>query len=278
MKADDFIQAVEHRFKTQRSHFSPYNQSHAIATLNWLKRHRVKPNSPQLKRVEGWLEAVYHLQGLENYELAYEGMQVRLGKVVSGIGDEPLDELLGLWGYASRRLALYEELLGKVSGHREVRLIDGIAHTHHSLGDYETTLQWCDRYREALAEQANSKSGRLWGLLGITYHAKGDFSLAIDYHQRRLALGQSQRDLKEQMCALGDLGIAYFSIGAVDEARDCHEAQLGLSDEALNPEQRLSALGSSRLVSNVWHWRVARRATGRGHNWKRCSGEVRRSR
>ena len=130
-----------------------------------------------------------------------------------------------------------------MSGHQEVRLIDGTAHTHHSLGNYEPTLQWCDRLQEALA-RSSDESGRLWGLLGITHHARGDFSLAIEYHQRRLALGQSKHDVEEQMCALGNLGIAYFSIGAVDRARDCHEAQLTLSDETLNIEQRLSALGS----------------------------------
>lgn len=51
---------------------SMFERSQYLAAVNWLRRYRAKPNSPNLTQVKGYLEAFYHLRSLENYRLAYE--------------------------------------------------------------------------------------------------------------------------------------------------------------------------------------------------------------
>ena len=159
--------------------------------LHWLKRYQPKAGANNLQRVKGWLEGAHYLTSLENYRLAYEVVQVQLG--VTASDDKPLHELLGRWVYNAERLVLYESLLDKLPVEDEVALIDGIAHTHHSLGNYDEVLHWCDRYREALTQLADpltaqKAEGRLFGLMGITHQAKGDYVQAVYAHERRLVI------------------------------------------------------------------------------------------
>ena len=230
---------------TPPAQLSPFERSQYLAAINWLQRYRAKPNAPNIMQVQGWLEAAYHLRALENYRLAYEILWVTprvAHKIAEG---EPLHELLGLWGHGVERLALYEGLLGKLPPNQEMRLLDGMGHTHHGLGDYAAALRDCDRYQKVL-EQLNDDRlwGRLWGLLGITHHAMGAFDKAVEFQQRRLALSQRVGDRREQAYAWGDLGVAYYSLGEYGTARTCHEEQLALSEQINDAVQMRSALGS----------------------------------
>lgn len=252
MKAKEIVQVVEGWLCEERSHFSCYERSQAKAMLHWLKRYRPKASANNLQRVKGWLEGVHYLTSLENYRLAYKVMQVQLG--ITASDDRPLHELLGRWGYNAERLTLYESLLEKLSVEDEVTLIDGIAHTHHSLGDYDEVLWWCDRYREALTQltdplAAQKAEGRLYGLIGITHHAKGDYLQAVDAQEQRLAIRREAADCRGQADALGDLGIARFSMGEFAVAIACHEEQLELALLAKDEEQQMMALGSLAHVA-----------------------------
>ncbi len=196
-------------------------------------------------QVKGYLEASYHLRALENYRLAYEILWVSPQVENKAAVSEPLHELLGLWGHGVERLALYEGLLGKLSLTQEMRLLDGIGHTHHGLGDYAAALRDCDRYKKVLEQLDDDRPwGRLWGLLGITHHAMGAFDKAVEFHQQRLGLGQRVGDRKERAYTLGDLGVAYYSSGEYGTARTCHEEQLALSAQIDDATQMRSALGS----------------------------------
>ena len=224
---------------------SPFERSQYLAAVNWLRRYRAKPNSPNIMQVKGWLEAAYHLRALENYGLAYEILWVSPPLANNIAGSEPLHELLGLWGHWVERLALYEGLLGKLPLNQEMRLLDGLGHTHHGLGDYAAVLRDCDRYQKVLEQLDDDRLwGRLWGLLGITHHAMGAFDKAIKFHHQRLALSQRVGDRKEQAYAMGDLGVAYYSLGEYATARTCHEEQLALSVQLNDGMQMRSALGS----------------------------------
>lgn len=252
MQAKEIVAAVEGWVCEQRAHLSCYERSQARAMMHWLKRYRPKADATNLQRVEGWLEGVHYLTSLENYQLAYEVMQVQLE--ITTTDEKPLHELLGRWGYSTEQLALYESLLGEVPVEREVTLIDGIAHTQHSLGNYDEVLRWCDRYKEALAElqdlsQAQKAEGRLYGLIGITHHAKGDYLQAVDAHERRLAIGRGIADWQAQADALGDLGIAHFSTGAFTDAIACHEEQLALCLQGQDEARQMMALGSLAHVA-----------------------------
>ncbi|MEO0807077.1 MAG: tetratricopeptide repeat protein, partial [Cyanobacteria bacterium J06643_4] len=243
----DVIQAVEGWVCEERAYLSCYERAQAKALLHWLKRYRPKADATNLQRVQGWLESIHYLTALDNYGLAYEVMQVQ--PEMTATDGKPLHELLGRWGYSAERLALYESLLGQVPVEHEVVLIDGMAHTQHSLGNYDEVLRRCRQYQEALIQlqdprQAQKAEGRLYGLLGITHHAKGDYLQAVEAHRRRLELGREVADWQVQADALGDLGIVHFSMGAFAEAIACHEEQLKLCLQAQDEARQIMALGS----------------------------------
>lgn len=246
------IQAVERWICEQRSHLSCYESAQAKAMLHWLKRYRPKAGATRLQRIQGWLESVHYLTSLGNYQLAYDVIQVQLE--MAATDGKPLHELLGRWGHHAERLTLYESLLGQLPVECDVVLIDGLAHTQHSLGKYDEVLQWCNQYQEALTQladplQAQKAKGRLWGLLGITHHAKGEYAQAASAHEARLAIGRAMADWKVQADALGDLGIVHFSMGVFAEAIACHKEQLELSLREHDEERQMMALGGLAHVA-----------------------------
>lgn len=216
-------------------------RAHKLAALNWLRRYRPPAAATPRQGVQGYLEAFHHLCQLEQWELAYRLMTMPLETPTA----ETLHNELGTWGYQRDRLDLYQALLGKLPLSQEALLLDGLGHTYHSLGQYETALIYGQRYGEVVAALAEPvRQMRYEGLLGILHHALGHYATALDHHQQRLTLSQQLDHTPEKLDALGDLGIVYYSLGEYAAALSCHKQQLQLSRAVNDRIQVGQALGS----------------------------------
>jgi len=233
--------AIDLVLRTPSTTFTPYLKSQYTAARNWLKLYRPSPKATNLEIVKGYLEAFYHLCQLECWQLAYSLLELQLQTPTA----ETLHNQLGTWGYNSERLALYQSLLGHLPLNQEALLLDGLSHTYHSLGDYTTVLDCCQKYGDVVeALDDPVRRLRYWGLLGITNHAMGHYIEAAKYQQQRLTLSRDLGNRSEEMNALGDLGIAQHSLGHYLEAQRCHEDQLLLSRQIGDRVQEGQALGS----------------------------------
>ena len=233
--------AIDLVLRTSPQTLTPYLKSQYTAARNWLKLYRPPPKATNLERVKGYLEAFYHLCQLECWQLAYNLLEIQLDTATA----DTLHNQLGTWGYNSERLALYQPLLGNLPLSQEALLLDGLSHSYHSLGDYATVLDYCQKYGEVVEALGDPvRQIRYWGLLGITNHAMGHYLEAARYHQQRLTLSRDLGNHSEEMNALGDLGIAQHSLGNDQDARMCHEKQLLLSRQIGDRVQEGQALGS----------------------------------
>jgi tetratricopeptide (TPR) repeat protein len=103
---------------------------------------------------------------------------------------------------------------------------------YRSLGDFSKAIEYHTRHL-AIAKELGDRAGEggAYGNLGNTYEALGDFSKAIECQTQWLAIAMEVRDRAGEGRAYGSLGIAYKSLGDFAKAIEHHTQHLAIAQE-----------------------------------------------
>ena len=107
-----------------------WQRSRYQAIVNWIVRYRDKPNSPNLEKVRGYIEALKLLCGLRQWESAHRLLQISLTTRCT------LSEQLQVWGYAQERVDLHSPIVDKLSERANSFHLDSLASAFLALGQY----------------------------------------------------------------------------------------------------------------------------------------------
>ena len=69
------------------------------------------------------------------------------------------------------------------------------------------------------------------GYLGLIFDSLGHNCIALEYHQKHLAIARQLKDCQGERMALGNLGNAYMSLGDCVKAEEWHQQHLALARE-----------------------------------------------
>ncbi len=95
--------------------------------------------------------------------------------------------------------------------------------------------------------------GTALGNLGVVYHELGRLELAVDQHQRALALKRRTGKVTSEAITMGNLGGVYLQWGRLDEAAALHTQALALLGDIDRPSERAHALTNLRHLAGVLH-------------------------
>jgi tetratricopeptide (TPR) repeat protein len=236
----------------------------------WLNDYEAKPNSSNLDKVLGYLEAFYHLINLRDWDNAWLIASTKLNTP----NQENLFEQLGIWGYYKEVVGNLEILIGKISGETDAfcylmlgnatqpqgqrefamdyfqkslksaqkssdkflegRVLINIGNLYRLKEDYDQSLVFFAKSLEITRESNN----RLWEAVGLSFMALvfsvyKDFEKAIDYYLESLNISSDPEvnNLQWQSNALTNLANVYRETGNYIEAEKALEKGLKLAQQ-----------------------------------------------
>lgn len=239
---------------------------HYIAVKNFLTdEDEEKADAENLQKVQGYLEAFYHLCEVKDWNKSWLIVSIQLNTQ----NQEKLVEQLGIWGYYKEVVEILEILIGKIScsidafcyltlgnaiqlqGEREIalnhfhkslglaqesgdkflegRVLINIGNVHRLKEDYEQAVVFFNKSLEITRKTNN----RLWEAVALNFMAlvSKDLEKAKKYYLESLAISSDIGNLQWQSNALTNLAVVYRQTGDYNEAQETLKRGLKLAEE-----------------------------------------------
>ncbi|NJN11047.1 MAG: hypothetical protein HC815_24915 [Richelia sp. RM1_1_1] len=120
------------------ANISCWKRAHYRAVKNWLGKYQPSKDGSNLEKVQGYLEAYHHLCEVEAEEEAYQIIDIRIDKIFI----EDLHFQLGIWGYYSEQVELYNKSLNSQNNRLNLICSIGLANAYIYLGNYNQAIKY----------------------------------------------------------------------------------------------------------------------------------------
>jgi tetratricopeptide (TPR) repeat protein len=151
-----------------------------------------------------------------------------------------LHEQLRILGYYREQIALYQELLGKVSPEQDLVCLHGLARVFYNLSDFDRSL---DYYRQQfeLARLVNNRQSEAQAIAGLGEFQwiKRNYAEAIALFQQQLVIAREIGDQQQEGYALNSLGYALCDSGMTRNKQNYYKEGLIYLQESLEIARRL---------------------------------------
>ncbi len=160
--------------------FSHWEKAHYKAIKNWLLKYKPASNNPSnLEKVTGYIEALYHLCKVEDWEKVKKLLSININ-VGNNLTDYQFHYQLGIWGLYKQQISIYCSLLGKIDNKWDCRFLEGLGNAYDALGNQDQAINYRQQWRQ-LAQDIEDKNeeGKAFLSLGIDLHSfPSDYVLA----------------------------------------------------------------------------------------------------
>jgi len=235
-------EAITGRSPTQLRTLNAWEQAHIDYVFYWLNIYEPRESCSALERVEGYLEAFYHLCELSLWQQAYQ-------VVCTPIDDEALHEKLGTWGYYIQQIEIYQKLLNKIDHSIDCICLNGLGYIFHLLGQNRKSFQ---NYQAQLRLSRKTKNYQYeclaWKGLGLHY-CYYNKNKAIRCHLKQLNCAKLHQIKTQKLSALLELAHVYGSW--LDLKSSLYYAQQAFDLANLIGDKRVKFLATKELLS-VW--------------------------
>jgi tetratricopeptide (TPR) repeat protein len=234
----------------------------------WLTAYKPNPNSPNLEKVRGYLEAIDHYCEIEDWDRGKE----LFTRIIDTSAKYTLSWQLDVWSYFWEEIRLCQKLLGKCDLEVDVKCWKGIGNAYLDLCDYPKTISaynesiriareigdrksegsalgslglahtYCAKYHQAnefyqqhlmIVQEIGDRTGEcnVFGNLGLNHTYLGNYDQAIEFNQQSLLIKQELGDLRGEAISYGNLGLTYSYCGEYKLAVNCYLKQLTIFQE-----------------------------------------------
>ncbi|TVQ58912.1 MAG: tetratricopeptide repeat protein [Spirulina sp. DLM2.Bin59] len=233
-------ETITGRSPTQLRTLNAWEQAHIDYVFYWLNIYEPREGCSDLERVEGYLEAFYHLCELSLWQQAYQ-------VVCTPIDGEALHEKLGTWGYYIQQLEIYQKLLNKIDHSIDCLCLNGLGYIFYLLGQTRKSFQHHKTQLRISRKTKNYEYECLaWKGLGFNYRSH-DKDKSIRCHLKQLDCAEKYQISSQKLIALLGLGDAYDlwfdwqrSLQQFQDALECAEAM---------GDQKMKSLAIQGLLS-----------------------------
>ena len=132
----------------------------------------------------------------------------------------------------------------------------GIADSYFRLGackylkgDYTVAVEWGEKALALYEElKDNNRKARTLNLIGLAYSNQGDYPKALDYYFKALKMDEGLGDKNGIAMVLGNIGIVYINQGDYSKTLDYYFRALKIAEELGNKDGIANHLGNIGLV------------------------------
>jgi tetratricopeptide (TPR) repeat protein len=215
------------------------------AADQWLT-YQPAPDTPNLEKVRGEIEAFHHLYELEDWERASE---IYTGQV--GVNQHGFDVQLLIWGYYKELIQISSKLAGKITTQTNGICLNRLGHAYRHLGNVQKSIEYCQQALNFAREISDRQGeGNALGSLGLAYYSLGNYERAISYQQQALAAAREIGNRQGEGNALGNLGSVYRNLGNYEQAINYQQQYLAISREIGDRRGEANSLGSLGIAYN----------------------------
>lgn len=195
--------AIAQKSATTIRTLNTFEQAHLDYAFYWLNHYEPEADCSDLERVEGYLEAFYHLCELSLWQQAYQVSCIPIdGKF--------LHEMLGDWGYYIQQIEIYQKLLNKINPLVDCVFLNGLGYAFHLLGQTNKSFQYYKaQLKLARKTQNHEYECRAWKGLGLNYYRIHDQNKTIRCYLNQLNCAELHQVLHQKFSAFLELGHAY---------------------------------------------------------------------
>lgn len=199
-----------------------------------------------LKDVWPVIEAVHHLNELENYQAAFDLF-----------GAEELYSDLERWGQAALLIDTYNrwlslEAFSQLDARDKARILANLGTAYQNLRQVEKAITYFEQ-AQIVAEEIGADKIQSIALsgLGRAYRSLRQLDQSIGYFQKALTITQKIGDRKREGVYLRNLGTAYQSSREIEKALQYYEQALVVAVETGYKEGEANALGDLAYLFSV---------------------------
>jgi tetratricopeptide (TPR) repeat protein len=223
----------------------PYlKRTHYRAIINWITKYQSQPNTSNLEKVKGYLEAFHHLFEIAAWNQALKILVINITQPEN----EQLHNQLFIWGYYKNLSELYNRFLNSLANinpYYKTILLYGMGKVYYAQGYLKKAIEY---YQEAL-ELARTvpdyqQESAILNSLGLVYLYLGNYSKAFDYHWQDLVIAWKNQNYQGQAIALNNLGLIFCQQGKYSKAINYQQESLRILHQSYNPLVEGRVLGS----------------------------------
>jgi tetratricopeptide (TPR) repeat protein len=215
-----------------------------IAAKVWLTSYTPKPDSPNLEKVRGYLEAIDHYCEIKDWN---EAKELFLKEIDVSSNKYRLSWQLQIWSYFWEAIQLPQKLLENCGDEVDSICWANIGSAYSCLGNYPKSIEAHEKSLAISRRMGYRKDeGTTLGNLGVAYAKLGDYNL--DFYLQQLTIAREIGDLIGEGTVLGNLGITYHNRGEYAQAINLHLQHLTIARENNDSIGEASALGSLGLA------------------------------
>ncbi|WP_228037228.1 tetratricopeptide repeat protein [Cuspidothrix issatschenkoi] len=223
----------------------PQQLDHYIAVINWLTDYQININASHRQKLEGYLQALYHLCDAQAWKRASDILSMSL----TPPGQQQFHQQLGIWGCYSELIQLYKHLLGNLEPVTELAYLCGLGNVYYSISKYSECFQCYQKGLEIAIElDDKSMQSQLLNNLGSVYLMQSNYDTAIDFYEQGLTIAHELKNRHLENILNTRLGLAYIYLGQYSKALECYQNELVNVREIGDPEQESIVLTNLGLV------------------------------
>jgi len=211
----------------------------------WLNAYKPNPNSPNLEKVRGYLEAIDCYCEIEDWQRAKD-------LFINALDISAQYTLFGqleTWSYFWEGIRVCQKLLDHCGDEVDIRCWNGIGNAYFYLGYYPKSIEAHEHSLKIARKIGDIKGeGDAFNNLGLNHHSFGDYQQAIYYYNQYLTISLTINNRQGEGTAIGNLGVIYQDLGEYHEAIDLHTQYLKISREIDNPKGESDALSNLGLI------------------------------
>ncbi|MBD1832917.1 tetratricopeptide repeat protein [Cyanobacteria bacterium FACHB-472] len=223
-----------------------WKRTHYRAVINWLTKYKPKPDTTNIEKVRGYLEAFHHLCEVE----AWEEATAILVSDINGLISETLHIKLFIWGYYYQLAELSNRILGTLDLDLDIILLNDLGRIYHLLEDEKQAFEyWLQSFSLAQETKNYWAMGAVLGNLGVLYASLGDYSEAIEYNHQSLTFAIKSKNVEGEQTALMNIGMAHNHLGNHEKAIEFCKQSLAIAREIPN---RLGEAAVLQEIGNAY--------------------------
>ncbi len=232
-------EAIAQQPSTQFRTLNAWEQAHLDYVFYWLNIYEPSENASDLERLEGYLEAFYHLCELSLWKEAYQ-------VVCTTIEEEALHKKLGSWGYYIQQIEIYEKLLNKIDASVDCICLYGLGYALYLLGQRQKSFKYYQvQLRIARRTKNHEYECLAWKGLGLNYHYY-DKNKAVRCHSRQLSCAERHQIPSQKLSAVFELSYVYGSW--IDSKYSLHYSQLAFDLASTMGDKRVKVMATKGLL------------------------------
>ncbi len=220
-----------------------FEQAHLDHAFYWLNHYETEADCSDLERVEGYLEAFYHLCELSLWQQAYQVACIPVdGKF--------LHERLGDWGYYIQQIEIYQKLLDTIDPLVDCICLNGLGYVCHLLGQTQKSFQYYKaQLKLARKTQNHEYECRAWKGLGLNYYRIHDQEKTIRCYFKQLNCAELHQISHQKFSAFLELGHAYSGWFDPKPALKYFQYAVDIADDVGNSKNKTLAIQG---LLNTW--------------------------